>query len=66
MGILDGQTARSPGARLFLSETAGAFTATGPTNAQVVGWVMPGVTDTATSTKYFIKPEPPVSEGGGY
>lgn len=65
-GILAGQTAASPGYRLYLSETAGAMTTTAPTNAQVVGWVLPGTTDTATSTKYFIKVVPEPSAGAGF
>lgn len=65
-GILAGQTAMSPGYRLFLSETAGAFTQTGPTNAQCLGWVLPGATDTATSTIYFIRVMPGPSAGAAY
>jgi hypothetical protein len=65
-GILAGQTAASPGARLFLSETAGAFTTTGPTNAQVIGWVLPTTDATATSTNYFVWIVGPSSGGAGY
>lgn len=66
MGILEGQTAASAGGRLFLSETAGAFTTTGPTNAQVLGWVMPTAGSVATSTTYFINVLPEPSGGAGF
>ena len=66
IGILTGQTAASPGVRLFLSETAGAFTTTGPTNAQAVGWVSTDTIDTATSTTYFIFVVPEPSAGTGF
>lgn len=65
-GIISGMTAKSPGARLFLSETAGALTTTGPTNAQPMGWVMPGSAGAATSTTYFIQVNIPNSAGAGY
>jgi hypothetical protein len=65
-GVLTGQTAASPGARLFLSETAGALTTSGPTNAQTMGWVLPGTSGTATSTKYWIQPGIPSSGGAAY
>jgi hypothetical protein len=42
-GILAGQTSATPGARLYLSATAGTITTTAPTNAQPLGFVMPGV-----------------------
>ena len=66
MGILAGQSALSTGYRLFLSETAGAMTVTGPTNAQVVGWVMPTSGSTTTSTTYFINVLPETSGGAGF
>ena len=66
IGILTGQTAASPGARVFLSETAGAITTTGPTNAQPLGWVMPGAAAAATSTTYFIMVNTPSSAGAAY
>ena len=67
LGQLAGQTAASPGARLFLSETAGAFTTTGPTNAQALGWVLPGETaGGSSSTDYFISVTAPSSAGAGY
>lgn len=66
IGILTGQTAASPGARLFLSETAGAFVSTAPTNAQVVGWVSTDTIDTATSTTYFILILPEPTAGAGF
>lgn len=66
IGVLDGQTAASPGVRLFLSTTAGAMTTTGPTNAQPIGWVLPGTAGTATSSKYFIQINTPSSAGAAY
>lgn len=64
IGVLAGQTAASPGKRLFLSETAGAMTVTAPTNAQALGWVLPGTA--GTSTTYFISVNTPTSGGAGY
>jgi hypothetical protein len=66
VGTLSGQTAASPGARVFLSETAGAITASAPTNAQALGWVMPGASGAATSTTYFINVQTPTSAGAAY
>lgn len=67
IGVLAGQTAASPGARLYLSTTAGALTTTAPTNAQVIGFVMEGATaGTGSSTKYFIKVDVPLSSGAAY
>ncbi len=66
VGTLAGQTAASPGARVYLSETAGAITATEPTNAQTLGWVMPGAASAATSTTYFIMVNTPSSGGAAY
>jgi len=67
MGILAGQTAASPGYRLFLSETAAALTTTAPTNAQGLGWVMEGATvGGASSTDYFINIQMPMSTGAAY
>ena len=65
-GSLAGQTAASPGVRVFLSETAGAITTTAPTNAQALGWVMPGAAAAATSTTYFITVNAPSSGGAAY
>ena len=65
-GTLAGQPAASPGARVYLSETAGAITATAPTNAQPLGWVMPGAASAATSTSYFIMVNIPSSAGAAY
>jgi hypothetical protein len=65
-GILAGQTSASPGARLFLSETAGAMTTTGPTNAQILGWVLPTPGSTNSSTIYFIDVQPEPSAGAGF
>lgn len=65
-GVLAGQTAVTPGLRVFLSETAGTLTTTGPTNAQPVGFVMPGSAGATTSTTYFINVVPPSSNGAGY
>lgn len=64
IGVLAGQTSASPGARLFLSETAGAFTTTGPTNAQALGWVLPGTA--GGSTTYFLNVHSPASAGAAY
>ena len=66
-GILTGQTARSPGARVFLSAaTAGAIAGTAPANAQALGFVMPGAAAAATSTTYFIDVKMPTSAGAAY
>lgn len=68
-GILAGQTELSEGYRLFLSETGGAMTTTGPTNAQTVGFVLPaasGDTGPSKSSRYFIKVAQPTSGGAGY
>ena len=68
-GILAGQTAVSAGDRLFLSTTAGAFTTTEPTNAQTLGWVLPGSTTeiaASESTSYYVNVVPPVSDGAAY
>jgi hypothetical protein len=64
IGILAGQTAASPGARIFLSTGAGVITTTAPTNAQPLGWVLPGTT--SSSTTYFINVVTPSSAGAGY
>ena len=64
IGVLTGQTAASPGARLFLSETAGAITSTAPTNAQGVGWILPGTSTLNSSSTYFINMMVPAT--GGY
>ena len=66
VGILSGQTAASPGARVFLSATAGALTTVQPTNSQPIGFVMSGATGAATSTTYFIDIKMPSSTGAGY
>lgn len=65
-GILAGQAAMSPGYRIYLSNTAGAMTMTEPTNPQILGWVMPGTVDTATSTTYYIDVRPQPSTGAAY
>jgi len=65
-GILAGQTGASPGARLFLSETAGAITATAPTNAQPLGFVLPGTAGSSSSITYFIDVTIEASAGAGY
>jgi len=54
-GIIKGMTAASPGARLFLSTTAGQFSPTEPTNSQVMGFVLPGAAAASTSTAYYIR-----------
>ena len=66
VGILAGQTAASPGLRLFLSDTANTLTTTGPTNAQGLGWVMPPATTDDENTDYYINVETPTSGGAGY
>lgn len=63
-GVITGMTAASPGARVFLSETAGDLTTTGPTNAQPMGWVLPGTA--GSSTTYFIRTTVPSSAGAAY
>ena len=63
-GILDGQSALSPGTRLFVSTGAGAFANATTGYDQIIGWVLPGTTDTATSTKYFIMALPPIPSTG--
>lgn len=63
-GIISGMIAASPGARLFLSPTPGAIVTSAPTNAQAIGWVMPG--SAASSTTYFIDVTAPSSGGAGY
>ncbi len=66
-GVVAGMTAASPGGRLFLSATpSGALTTTQPTNAQPMGWVLPGTAGTGTSTTYFIKVVTPASPPAGY
>lgn len=68
-GILAGQTEISVGVRLYLSTTAGAITATAPTNGQSLGFVLPpltAMTGTSASPRYYIKVEVPVSDGPGY
>lgn len=67
-GVIDGMTARSPGARLFLanSDGPGTLQTTAPTYAQPVGFVMPGTAGTATSTKYFINLNLQPTAGAGY
>jgi hypothetical protein len=59
IGILAGQTAVTPGYRIFLSNTPGVMTTTAPTNAQVLGWAQ-------TSTTFIINIQPPSNTGGGY
>jgi hypothetical protein len=66
IGILTGQTAASPGARIYVSDGAGVITTTAPTNAQVLGWVMTDNIDTATSTTYFILTLPEPSGGAAF
>jgi len=65
LGVLAGQTAISPGARLFLSETAGALTTTAPTNAQAMGFGA-SVVSASSTTDYFISIMIPTSSGAGY
>lgn len=66
IGVLAGQTAASAGLRLFLSETAGAFTTTAPTNEQGLGFIMPSATSGSTSQTYFISIQTPDNNGAGY
>jgi len=66
-GIITGMTAASPGARIFLDATSpGVIVTTAPTNAQAIGWVMPGAASAATSTTYFINIQMPVSTGAAF
>jgi hypothetical protein len=65
-GRISGMTAASPGARIFLDTTAGGIVTTAPTNAQALGWVMPGAANAATSTTYFIHISIPSSGGAAY
>lgn len=65
-GIITGMTAASPGVRIFLSNTAGNITTSAPTNAQALGWVMPGAAAAATSTTYYIHIVIPSSAGAAY
>ena len=65
-GILTGQTAASPGTRIFLSTTAGGKTASEPTNSQLLGWVMPAIAGGASSTVYYINVQQPGTASAGY
>ncbi len=67
-GILGGQTAASPGYRVFLAASPGGMSASsgGPTNAQVIGFVLPGTAGAAISTKYYIKITLEPNTGAGY
>lgn len=65
-GVLTGQTAASPGARFFLSTTAGGKTITSPNNSQVLGWVMPPAGGGASSTTYYVDVQLPQTPGAGY
>jgi len=56
-GILAGQTALSPGSRLYLSTTAGAFQTATSNYAQPLGYVLPGSSaeaDLSESSVYFV------------
>lgn len=66
IGIMEEMTSASPGARLFLSTTAGAMTTTEPTYSQAIGWVMPPAASSSGSTKYLIYIMVPASPGAGY
>lgn len=65
-GIVTGQTPASPGARVFLSTTAGGKTVTAPNNAQVLGWVIPAASGGASSTVYYINVQLPNTPSAGY
>lgn len=65
-GVLAGQEEKSPGATLYLSETAGGLTATAPANEQTMGWVLPPAGGGSSSTRYFIRTEAKKSPGAGY
>lgn len=66
-GILAGQTAASPGVRLFLSATTpGTAKTSAPANPQVIGWVMAPQTSAASSTTYYIQVTLPASAGAAY
>jgi hypothetical protein len=64
-GVLAGQTKGSPGSKLYLSATAGAFTTTQPEVGYELGWILPNVEDSviSESTNYFVRIQPnPVSQ----
>ena len=65
-GIITGMPSKTPGGRLFLSETAGSCTITAPTNAQILGWVLPNIAGGAGSTTYFIRIQMPKSAEAAY
>lgn len=65
IGILAGQTQKTAGYRLYLSETAGEIATTKPTNQQILGWVVEGATaGVGNSTDYFINIQMPIDSGG--
>ena len=68
IGILAGQTRVTPGARLFLSETANTFdVAVPPTNEQLLGWVIYDPDDVDSSGVYYINIlQMPQSAGAQY
>ena len=64
-GILAGQTAASPGAKVYLSTTAGGLTTTCPASGeQPMGFVLPGTG--ASSTDYFVSVRIPQSAGASW
>ena len=64
-GILAGQTAASPGVKVYLSTTAAALTTTCPASGeQPMGFVLPGTA--ASSTDYFISVRIPQSAGASW
>jgi len=65
-GIISGMTAATSGNRIFLSATAGKTVDTAPTNAQLLGFVLPPETAAATNTVYYINVQLPASTGAGY
>jgi hypothetical protein len=65
-GVITGMTAASPGGRIYLANSPGGLTATAPTNAEIVGWVLPGAASAATSTTYYIRIQMPKSAEAGY
>jgi len=65
-GIIAGMTSATSGSRVFLSGTAGGTVDTAPTNAQILGFVVPPETAAATNTVYYINVQLPASTGAAY
>ena len=70
-GILAGQTSATSGHRLYVSDTAGAFsvgdlTGMNLTYSEPVGFVLPAISGGATSSLYFIRIASKPSPGAKY